>query len=185
LRWGVLAVGIAVGLFHYFPAVRAPFLALGCKLGVASGCFALSGIYEEAGKPERSLPLLRRGCEQLRQPKSCASYGMFIAMGWGTPANPAEAERLCMTGGDLYGELCFSLALDAEVRSGADGEGARIATLYRRACGAGVTRACGMATTIGARAPLWQQMNRDAEACARGDRDACGRVHDRLAPGRQ
>src|SRR5215471_4252528 len=153
----VAAIALAVA-FNNVQAMRAPFLALGCHVGLGKACVKAGWIYLD--RKDKATKLLQHGCDALEHSESCLLLVDLIAVGLLGPSDFARAEKLCLEGGSHYAMACSMLA--DETINGQFGDyerQKRAERFFTRACELGRTQDCAAIATVPARIGAMKQLS--------------------------
>ena len=163
----VAAVALVVA-FNKVEAMRAPFLAFGCRVGFGKACVKAGWIYVHHRKDDATR-LLQHGCDASRTPKaaSCWSTSSPPAC-WAKPTSRAPE---AVPGRRHYALACSMLADETINGQFGDHERQKRAErFFARACALGRTQDCAAIATVPARIGEMNKLNEITEACARTTR---------------
>jgi hypothetical protein len=175
----VAAIALAVA-FNKVEAMRAPFLALGCRVGFGKACVKAGWIYVDHRRDDATR-LLQHGCDALKNAESCLMLVDFIAAGMLGEADFARSERLCLEGGRHYALACSMLA--DETINGQFGDyerQKRAERFFTRACALGRAQDCAAIATVPARIGEMKKLNETIEACGRHNEAACAAMMQQM-----
>jgi TPR repeat protein len=169
---------ISVVVARHADAVRAPLLALACRVGSGTACVKAARIYSH---PD-STALLARGCERLAHPDSCTMLADYIAVGLAGPPDFARAEEMCFEGDRRFLGACMVMAeLTIEGQFGDYERQKRAETFFKRACQLGSDEGCRRVAGAAARIARARRVAAIFEACSvRGDPEACAQMDDEV-----
>ena len=159
----VAAVALVVA-FNKVEAMRAPFLAFGCRVGFGKACVKAGCIHVRHRKNDATR-LLQHGCDALKHAESCLTLVDLIAAGLLGEADFARAEKLCLEGGRHYALACSMLA--DETINGQFGDyerQKRAERFFARACALGRTEDCAAIATVPARIGEMKKLNEITQA---------------------